>query len=81
MLNAMQFDWSVYPGISAWLARMKSLPFHDEVNEEAFQFVNNLYQTKLAETQAGPSSKTANGQAVKANKSGKQKKSSVCSIL
>jgi len=83
LLNAAKFDWTVYPAINQWMARMRSLPFHDEVNAEAFEFIGNLYQTKLAETQGA---KPANGDAVTeaapaAPKPPQKKKSSVCAIL
>jgi len=84
MMNAMKFDWSKYPGITAWISRMEALPFHDEVNKEAFKFVNTTYQTKLAETKGtsqAPPEKPAASPPAAANPPPKQKKSSICAIL
>merc|ERR1712136_141762 len=80
MMNAMKFDWQPYPGLSAWITRMKSLPFHDEVNKEAFGFINSTYQKKLTETRGAPLPEPKKSEAP-STKPPKQKKSSVCAIL
>ncbi|RLN32274.1 hypothetical protein BBJ28_00012069 [Nothophytophthora sp. Chile5] len=41
-LEMMGYDFSKYAKVSAWLARMKEIPFHDEVHEDLDKFLTSL---------------------------------------
>ncbi|OWY91873.1 Autophagy-related protein [Phytophthora megakarya] len=40
-LEMMGYDFTKYSKVSAWIARMKQIPFHDEVREELDNFLTN----------------------------------------
>jgi len=42
------YDYTPYPKLSAVFQNMKALPYHDEVNMEAFEFVTNKIEEKMA---------------------------------
>jgi glutathione S-transferase len=41
-LELMGFEFVKYPKVSAWIARMKALPFHDQVHKQLKEFVEKL---------------------------------------
>ncbi|KAG7391198.1 Glutathione S-transferase theta-1 [Phytophthora pseudosyringae] len=41
-LELMGFEFSKYPKVSAWIARMKAIAFHDEVHQQLAGFVEKL---------------------------------------
>ncbi|POM57921.1 Glutathione transferase, theta class [Phytophthora palmivora] len=41
-LEFMGFEFSKYPKVSAWIARMKAMNFHDEVHQQLKEFVEKL---------------------------------------
>ncbi|KAF1786651.1 P-loop containing nucleoside triphosphate hydrolase [Phytophthora cactorum] len=41
-LEMMGYDFSQYPKVTAWIARMKQIPYHNEVREDLDKFLTKL---------------------------------------